>query len=84
MDSAPDGLAVDTNDNLYVALKTGIAVYKPNGEPYGGPQAKVPQTPVAGEVTGLAFGGPDMKSLFVTIKGGKALEYKVKVPGLPQ
>lgn len=80
--SAPDGIAVDEQDNIYVALTTGIAVFKPTGEPYGGAGAKVPQTLIAGEPTGIAFGGPDMKSLFVTTKGGKALELKTTVPGL--
>jgi gluconolactonase len=80
--SAPDGIAVDENNNIYVALATGIAVFKPTGEPYGGAGAKIPQRPVVGEPTGLSFGGPDKKSLFVTIKGGKALELRTTVAGL--
>ena len=83
IDSDPDGLAVDDNDNLFVALKTGIAVYKPSGEPYGGAGAKVPQTLIPGEVTSLTFGGADRKSLFVTTSG-KVLEFKTKFPGLRQ
>lgn len=80
--SAPDGIAVDEQNNIYVALKTGIAVFKATGEPYGGAAAKVPQTPIDGEPTGLAFGGPDKKTLFVTTKGGKVLELKTTVAGL--
>lgn len=80
--SDPDGMAVDDNDNLYVALKTGIAVYKASGEPYGGAGAKVPQTLIAGG-TALTFGGVDRQSLFVSTSG-KVLELRTKVPGLLQ
>ena len=41
--SNPDGLAVDDNGNLYVAMSTGIAVFKSTGEPYGGTGAKIPR-----------------------------------------
>lgn len=82
--SEPDGMAMDDNDNLYIAMKGGIGVYKANGAqgvPYGD-AAKVPQTKVDGDPTGVAFGGADRKSLFVTTTNGKALELKTKVPGL--
>jgi len=87
-DSQPDGLATDDNNNIYVCLKTGIAVYKtvltgtPSAEPYGGAAAKVPQTTISEEPTGMTFGGADRKSLFVTTKGGKVLELKTKTAGL--
>ncbi|MBX3190051.1 MAG: SMP-30/gluconolactonase/LRE family protein [Labilithrix sp.] len=84
VDSQPDGLALDESDNLFVALKTGIAVFKATGEPYGGAGAKLPQTPIAGEVTGVTFIGQARKSLLVTTTNGKALELKVKVAGLAQ
>jgi gluconolactonase len=87
IDSVPDGMAMDSSDNLYVALKTGIAVYKTtgaNGEPYGGAGAKVPQTLVPGEPSNLTFGGADRKSLFITTKDGKVLELRTKVAGLVQ
>ncbi|MBS2011918.1 MAG: SMP-30/gluconolactonase/LRE family protein [Deltaproteobacteria bacterium] len=83
--SDPDGLAMDENDNLYVAMKGGIGVYKANGAqgvPYGNDVNKVPQTKIDGDPTGLSFGGPDRKSLFVTTTNGKALELKTKVAGL--
>jgi gluconolactonase len=82
--SAPDGIALDEQNNIYVALKTGIATFKSTGEPYGGANAKVPQTLIPGEPTGVAFGGADKKSLFVTTKGGKVLELRTTVAGLPQ
>jgi len=80
--SEPDGIAVDDSGNIYVALKTGIAVFKATGEPYGGAGAKIPQTAVDGEPTSLAFGGADKKSLFITTKNGRVLELKTKVAGL--
>ena len=85
--SDPDGMAMDSSDNLYIALKTGIAVYKTtgaSGEPYGGATAKVPQTLIDGEPSSISFGGADSKSLFVTTKMGKALELKTTVAGLIQ
>jgi len=78
VDSSPDGIAVDDSGNLYVAVKTGIAVFKPSGEAFGG---KVPQTAIEGEPTSVTFGGADRKSLFVTTKGGKVLELKTNVAG---
>jgi gluconolactonase len=81
--SDPDGIAIDDDDNIYVALKTGIAVYKVSGEPYGGAGAKVPQTAINGGATSLTFGGADRKSLFVTTTG-KVLELKTSVAGLLQ
>jgi gluconolactonase len=81
--SEPDGMAVDDNDNLYIALKTGIAVFKSSGQPYGGATAKLPQTTVMGGATSLTFGGADRKSLFVT-SAGKVLEFKTSVAGLLQ
>lgn len=82
VDSAPDGIAVDERDNIYVALKTGIAVFNSEGVPYGGASAKLPQTLIPSEPTGLAFGGPDRMSLFVTTKGGKVLKLRTAVAGL--
>jgi sugar lactone lactonase YvrE len=84
VDSSPDGMATDDSGNIYLALKTGIAVFKASGEPYGGAAAKLPQTLIDGEPTSVTFGGADRKSLFVTVKGGKVLELKTKVAGLVQ
>jgi gluconolactonase len=80
--SEPDGMAIDDDANLYVALNTGIAVFKASGEPYGGAGAKVPQTMLAG-ASALTFGGADRKSLFVSISG-KVVELRTTVPGLLQ
>jgi gluconolactonase len=80
--SAPDGMAVDDDDNLYIALATGIAVFKATGEPYGGVGAALPQTVLAGGAA-LTFGGADRKSLFVSTSG-MVVELRTKVPGLLQ
>jgi sugar lactone lactonase YvrE len=84
IDSTPDGMTIDDSGNIYLALKTGIAVFKATGEPYGGATAKVPQTALDGEPTSLTFGGADRKSLFVTTKNGKVVELKTKVAGIVQ
>ncbi|MDB4934143.1 MAG: Gluconolactonase [Labilithrix sp.] len=84
VDSTPDGMATDDSGNIYLALKTGIAVFKATGEPFGGASAKIPQTALDGEPTSLTFGGSDRKSLFVSTKNGKVLELKTKVAGLVQ
>jgi gluconolactonase len=80
--SEPDGMAIDDNDNIYVALNTGIAVFKVTGEPYGGAGAKIPQTELAG-ASAVTFGGADRKSLYATATG-KVVEFRTSVPGLVQ
>ena len=39
----------------------------------------VPEQP-----TGMAFGGPDLKSLYITTQGTKIWQVDVKVPGIAQ
>lgn len=65
---APDGLAVDVGGNLYIAeahadgaTQVGaIEVFRPSGQKWG-------EIPVPGaRPTGVAFGGPSGRTLFVT------------------
>ncbi len=77
VDSSPDGIAVDKVGNVYVATKAGIEVYKPSGAPWG--TIAIPEKP-----TGLAFGGEDLKTLFITTEGVKIWQVKTKLAGLPQ
>ena len=55
-----EGLAVDSGGRVYVAAGQ-IRVYDPTGKRIG--VIEVPQRP-----TGLLFGGPDRKTLFITAR----------------
>lgn len=74
--SSPDGLAVDKAGNVYVATATGIEVYKPDGKPWG--KVEVPEKPA----TGVAFGGEDLKTLYITTGGTKIWQIKTKLAGI--
>ena len=86
-----DGMSIDSQGNLYASAgmgqlrgtsetldtKTGIYIISPKG-------ALVKFIPIPEDyITNNAFGGPDMKTLYIT--AGKTL-YKVRteVPGLPR
>lgn len=81
--SEPDGLAVDDDGNVVVATKTGLAVFKASGEPYGGLGA-IPQIKLPSQATSVTYGGADRKSVYVTTANGKVLELASKVAGLAQ
>jgi sugar lactone lactonase YvrE len=59
---SPDGLTVDAEGNLWVALWRGSAVrcYSPDGVPRH--EVRLPAT----RVTACAFGGPDLATLYIT------------------
>lgn len=73
-DSSPDGLAIDRVGNVYVATKAGIEVFKSDGQPWGA--IPVPEKP-----TGLAFGGAEMKTLYITTEGAKIWQLDTKIVG---
>lgn len=73
-DAAPDGLAVDKVGNVYVATKAGVEAYKPDGTKWG--VIAIPEQP-----TGIAFGGPDLKTGYVTTAGVKIWQFNAKVAG---
>jgi gluconolactonase len=77
MDSSPDGVEVDQGGNVYVANKAGITVFKPDGKKIG--NVAIPDQP-----TGMAFGGDDLKTLYVTTAKTKIFALKVNVPGINQ
>jgi sugar lactone lactonase YvrE len=58
----PDGMAVDADDTLWVAMWDGAAVrrYRPTGE-----LLEVVDIPCS-RVTSVAFGGPDLSTLYIT------------------
>jgi gluconolactonase len=65
---SPDGLAIDTLGNLFVATRSGIEVYRPDGE--RGIIA-VPMQP-----SNCAFGDADHKTLYIT---ARTALYKVRL-----
>jgi sugar lactone lactonase YvrE len=59
---APDGLAIDAEDGLWVALWGGGAVHRYDSR---GSLSEVVELPVP-KVTACAFGGPDGQTLYIT------------------
>ena len=57
-----DGLAIDTNGNLYVAAGPGVQIYNRQGKYVG----LIPTPP--GRPTGQAFAGADRKTLYVVVQ----------------
>jgi len=82
----PDGLAVDEEGVIWVALYGSgcVARYRPDGAPDG--RLEVP----ASSVTSLCFGGADRRDLYVVSadnsddpeRGGSIFRTRVDVPGL--
>lgn len=77
----PDGMAMDTGGNLYVAAVGGVWVYDPEGNRWG-----IIQTPL--RPFNCAFGGDDARTLYITAGDGTSYTggviYKVSLvhPGL--
>lgn len=69
IEGTPDGLRVAANGNLYIACK-GVAIYTPQGKRLK--MIEFPETPV-----NMAFGGDDMKTLYVT---ARTSVYRLNVP----
>jgi gluconolactonase len=72
-----DGMVIDCSDNLYVAPGGAgpINVYSPAGQAIG-------TITVSGieQITNVAFGGADRKTLYVSGQGGKTGKGLFKVP----
>jgi D-xylonolactonase len=80
----PDGLALDAEDNIWVAVvyTSNLFCFKPDGT-----ILKKAQLPVK-KVVSLTFGGPDLRDLYaVTVQTrrdkGSLYHARVDVPGLP-
>jgi gluconolactonase len=75
----PDGMAFDEAGNLYVAHYGGgkVAIFGSSGE-------MIDTIPVAGaNVTNVAFGGPDRRTLVITdVATASLYQTRVDVPGL--
>ena len=87
----PDGMAIDEEDGIWVALWGGGAVHRYDSE---GRLDLVVELPVS-NVTACAFGGPDLRTLFITTsrqgldeddqpEAGAVFRYEAGVRGAPQ
>jgi gluconolactonase len=71
---APNGMAVDREGNVYSGGPGGLWIMDPNGKHIG-------SIPLPAVAAGLAFGGPDLKTLFI-LDSRNLLQLRVKVPGM--
>jgi gluconolactonase len=70
----PDGMKVDAEGNVWCTGPGGTWVFAPDGSRIG--IIKTPEVPA-----NLAFGGPDMKTVFLTAHKS-VYTLRSKVPGL--
>jgi gluconolactonase len=74
-DGVPDGMKVDVEGRIYCTGPGGTWVFTPDGAKLG--IIRTPEVPA-----NLAFGGPDLKTLFFTAKTS-IYTLRMKVPGQP-
>jgi len=74
-DGVPDGMKVDVEGRIYCTGPGGTWVFAPDGSRLG--IIRTPEVPA-----NLAFGGPDLKTLFFTARTS-VYTLRVKVPGQP-
>ena len=74
-DGVPDGMKVDVEGRVYCTGPGGTWVFAPDGSPLG--IIRTPEVPA-----NLAFGGPDLKTLFFTARTS-VYTMRVKVAGQP-
>jgi len=74
-DGVPDGMKVDVEGRVYCTGPGGTWVFAPEGTRLG--IIRTPEVPA-----NLAFGGPDLKTLFFTARTS-VYTMRVKVPGQP-
>lgn len=77
MDMQPDGIEVDLAGNVFIATKAGVMVFKADATKIG--VVTVPERPTA-----CAFGGKDLKTLYITTQGTRIYKVTVNVPGIVQ
>jgi gluconolactonase len=75
-EGVPDGMKVDVEGRVYCTGPGGTWVFAPDGTRLG--IIRTPEVPA-----NLAFGGPDLKTLFFTARTS-IYTLRVKVPGQPQ
>ena len=74
-DGVPDGMKVDVEGRVYCTGPGGTWVFAPDGKKLG--IIRTPEVPA-----NLAFGGPDLRTLFFTAKTS-IYTLRLKVPGQP-
>ena len=74
-DGVPDGMKVDIEGRVYCTGPGGAWVFAPDGARLG--VIRTPEVPA-----NLAFGGPDLRTLFLTARTS-LYTLRVKVPGQP-
>jgi gluconolactonase len=74
-DGVPDGMKVDVEGRVYCTGPGGTWVFAPDGARLG--IIRTPEVPA-----NLAFGGPDLRTLFFTARTS-IYTMRVKTPGLP-
>jgi gluconolactonase len=74
-DGVPDGMKVDVEGRVYCTGPGGTWVFAPDGARLG--IIRTPEVPA-----NLAFGGPDLRTLFLTARTS-VYTLRVKVPGQP-
>ncbi|MFN0074659.1 MAG: SMP-30/gluconolactonase/LRE family protein [Chloroflexota bacterium] len=74
-DGVPDGMKVDAAGRIFCTGAGGLWVFEANGTSLG--MLRLPEIPA-----NVAFGGPDLKTLFVTARTS-VYALRVKTPGLP-
>ncbi|WP_437898929.1 SMP-30/gluconolactonase/LRE family protein [Sorangium sp. So ce124] len=70
-----DGMGVDCAGNIYIAWRDGMDVLAPSG-------ARLGSITGMGEVSNVAFGGADRKTLYITA-GASLYAMEVNIPGYP-
>jgi gluconolactonase len=68
-ESGADGMALDSEDRVYITTLTGVQVLDAKGQHLG--TIKVPRQPA-----NVAFGGPDKRTLYITAREGL---YRIKM-----
>ena len=71
--SDPDGMTIDSEGNLYCAMRGGIWCVSPQGKTLG-------FVPIPEFVSNLTFGGADLKTLYLTT-GGKLYSLQMTAHG---
>jgi gluconolactonase len=68
-------MGVDCAGNVYIAWREGIEIVAPSG-------ARVGKITGLGEVSNVAFGGADRKTLYITA-GASLYAMEMNIPGYP-